>query len=163
MVLENKQKEAMSNSSRTPALTARWINGLFAGALIVTCVLAQTDQPGPPCLFRRVFHLPCPGCGLTRSFKAVWRGEWLYALRLHPLGPFCFLLCALFLLVALFQRRLSNTPFAMPRLYAWLLRKSTRLTLIALMLGVWIVKLCLLFAYAHSIDSPWTRFLIYGD
>lgn len=150
----------MSPPLRSPLALAWCINGLFAGALIVTCVLSQADQPGPPCLFQWAFHLPCPGCGLTRSFKAMWRGEWMQALRYHPLGPMYFGLCAAFLLAALFEKFLIRTPLAPAHLHAWLIRKSTLLTLAALMLGVWFVKLCLLLAYSRGLHRDVTYFLL---
>jgi hypothetical protein len=39
------------------------------------------------CLFRRLTAVPCPGCGLTRAFVHLARGEWLAALADHPLAP----------------------------------------------------------------------------
>lgn len=38
------------------------------------------------CLLRRFAHLPCPGCGLTRAFAHLAKGEWTAAFRLHPLA-----------------------------------------------------------------------------
>ncbi len=39
------------------------------------------------CLFRRLTGIPCPGCGLTRAFAHLAKGEWRAALRDHPLAP----------------------------------------------------------------------------
>ena len=39
------------------------------------------------CLSRRFFHMPCPGCGLTRAFAHLAKGEWPAALADHPLAP----------------------------------------------------------------------------
>lgn len=39
------------------------------------------------CLLRRFADLPCPGCGLTRAFVHLARGEWSAALADHPLAP----------------------------------------------------------------------------
>ncbi len=39
------------------------------------------------CTVRRVLGIPCPGCGLTRSFVFMGHGEWLSALRMNWLGP----------------------------------------------------------------------------
>jgi hypothetical protein len=39
------------------------------------------------CLFRRLTGVPCPGCGLTRSWAHLAKGEWSASLRAHPLGP----------------------------------------------------------------------------
>jgi len=41
---------------------------------------------GLPCPFHATTHLPCPGCGLTRSVLAIFRGEFGYAFSLHPFG-----------------------------------------------------------------------------
>jgi hypothetical protein len=38
------------------------------------------------CLFRNTFDLPCPGCGLTRSWVALARGEPTRSLAAHSLG-----------------------------------------------------------------------------
>ena len=38
------------------------------------------------CYSRAVFGVPCPGCGLTRSFVYVARGDWQAAWREHRLG-----------------------------------------------------------------------------
>lgn len=43
------------------------------------------------CLFRRLSGIPCPGCGMTRAFAHLAKGEWLEAARDHP---FSFLLAA---------------------------------------------------------------------
>ncbi|HYX25773.1 MAG TPA: DUF2752 domain-containing protein [Thermoanaerobaculia bacterium] len=45
------------------------------------------DAASSICLLRRVFHLPCPGCGMTRAFAALAKGDWSAAVALHPLAP----------------------------------------------------------------------------
>lgn len=40
-----------------------------------------------PCAFARVFHVPCPGCGSTRSVLALLRGDVASALRYNAFGP----------------------------------------------------------------------------
>ncbi len=40
------------------------------------------------CPFRRLTHLPCPGCGMTRALLALGRGDLHGALTFHPLSPF---------------------------------------------------------------------------
>jgi hypothetical protein len=45
------------------------------------------DYPLPEtCLARSIFGIPCPGCGLTRSFIYLARGDWQQAQALHHLG-----------------------------------------------------------------------------
>jgi hypothetical protein len=45
------------------------------------------------CASRVVFGISCPGCGLTRSFVAMARGDVGAALRFNPMGPVLFVLC----------------------------------------------------------------------
>lgn len=37
------------------------------------------------CPFKRIFGLPCPGCGLTRAWLCFLSGDWGQAIRYHPL------------------------------------------------------------------------------
>jgi hypothetical protein len=67
-----------------------WLLAGLAGAagLAVLHVWFPSGDPATAlCLSRRLLHLPCPGCGLTRAFAALAKGEWAAALRLHPLAP----------------------------------------------------------------------------
>lgn len=45
---------------------------------------------GIPCLFRCVFHLQCPGCGITHMLLAMMRGDFSGAFYSHPV-IFCFM------------------------------------------------------------------------
>jgi hypothetical protein len=45
------------------------------------------------CMSRRLFNMPCPGCGLTRSFVAVSRGKIQEAFRFNLMGPIIYLVC----------------------------------------------------------------------
>lgn len=38
------------------------------------------------CPFYTLTGLPCPGCGLTRSFVSLGHGQWETSLHWHPLG-----------------------------------------------------------------------------
>jgi hypothetical protein len=51
------------------------------------------------CALRRFAGLPCPGCGLTRAFLALSRGDLEAAIHFHPLAPLLAMeLCAAWLL-----------------------------------------------------------------
>lgn len=45
----------------------------------------------PACPFYALTGHPCPFCGGTRSYAAMWQGDLGSALRYHPLGPALFL------------------------------------------------------------------------
>lgn len=49
------------------------------------------------CLFLSIFKIPCPGCGLTRAFRAIFEGNITLALKYNFLSIFIFI----FLLVSL--------------------------------------------------------------
>jgi hypothetical protein len=71
----------------------RAAGGFDAGA-------AALSLPGL-CLFHRLTGLDCPGCGMTRAFVALWRGDLVAAEALHPFsGP----LLATLVLLALLPR-----------------------------------------------------------
>ncbi len=67
------------------------------------------------CPLRNLTGIPCPGCGLTRSFMAIARGDFDYALSMHLFGPPLFAAFALAILLMAVElktgRRLRGTPF----------------------------------------------------
>jgi len=49
---------------------------------------AAADEGGRPlCLLRYAGGIPCPTCGMTRSFRCIGQGMLGDALAFHPLGP----------------------------------------------------------------------------
>lgn len=40
---------------------------------------------GQRCTIARVFHRPCPGCGMTRAALLLLHGDWRASLHMHPL------------------------------------------------------------------------------
>jgi hypothetical protein len=71
-------------------LRAAAVASLFA---LVALVLASGAVP---CLFARVTHVPCPGCGSTRAALALLRLDLEGLARTNPLGPLMALLVAAF-------------------------------------------------------------------
>jgi len=64
------------------------------GCLCVTMPVWAIRLPMPDtCWSRSVLGISCPGCGLTRSFAAMARGEIRTALHMNPCGPLLFILC----------------------------------------------------------------------
>lgn len=68
--------------------------GAGAAWLFAPCIIPLLRQFGPPCLFRSVTGLCCPGCGLTRACIALLHGDWYAAWRYNYLLPFAVLLTA---------------------------------------------------------------------
>jgi hypothetical protein len=69
------------------------VNERRLAGLAVASVLAAALMPermareGPTlCLFRRATGLPCPSCGMTRSWNAAARLKLRDSVRFHPFG-----------------------------------------------------------------------------
>jgi hypothetical protein len=57
------------------------------GLAVLHAWVPDADPRTAVCLSRRLLDMPCPGCGLTRAFAHLAKGEWLEALADHPLAP----------------------------------------------------------------------------
>ena len=53
------------------------------------------------CAFHNVTGIPCPGCGLTRSFVSCGHGHLTQAFIYHPAGPLLFAALIIYLALAL--------------------------------------------------------------
>ena len=74
------------------------LSGVFAASALLPLPHGASGQIGSLpsiCLFYHWTGLPCPGCGLTRSFVCLGHGELRESLHWHPLGPAIFLVLAL--------------------------------------------------------------------
>ncbi|MCA9490880.1 MAG: DUF2752 domain-containing protein [Myxococcales bacterium] len=71
---------------------------ICATIVVLAAVLTPTDavvsvfgyEIPVLCGFRRLTGIPCPGCGLTRSFVYLAHGHPIDAFRMNVFGPFLF-------------------------------------------------------------------------
>lgn len=92
-------------------------------------------------MFRRACHIPCPGCGLTRSFNALWHGNFSASFHYHPLAlPLCVLL-AMCAGVWLFGNTLPVTRRVSEQLEREMVQPRVWLMLLVIWLSVWIARL----------------------
>jgi len=71
-----RQMDGLVQQPRRAALAALvWVAALLPAAL-------RWQQ----CGFARVFHIPCPGCGMTRAVTLLLAGDWRASLHMHPLA-----------------------------------------------------------------------------
>jgi hypothetical protein len=71
---------------RSPTL---WTLTGLAGLAGLVILHFWVPAPGPQnsiCIFRRLTSIPCPGCGMTRAFAHLAKGEWGAAARDHLLA-----------------------------------------------------------------------------
>lgn len=53
-------------------------------AVLLLLAFALFSEPGL-CIFRRITGIPCPSCGMTRSYLALFSGNLKSAFLMHPL------------------------------------------------------------------------------
>lgn len=51
------------------------------------------------CLFKKIFHISCPGCGLTRSFRSILNLDFTNAFKYNILGIPLFILCIIYIIL----------------------------------------------------------------
>ncbi len=89
------------NCGRTEQLC---LLALCIGAIAGSFLLERTDSGRlalmgtvlpETCPVKVMLGLPCPGCGLTRSFAAMSAGEVMVAYGYNAMGPVIYVLCLL--------------------------------------------------------------------
>jgi hypothetical protein len=63
---------------------------------VVALVAMLAYAKALPCIFAKVFRVPCPGCGSTRAVLALLRGDLHDVVRHNPFGPLVAVLLACF-------------------------------------------------------------------
>jgi hypothetical protein len=105
----------------------------LARMAVTAALLAPPElvEHGPVlCPIRRATGVPCPSCGLTRSWTAVAHGRFGDGFRMHPLGPPAFLAAvALSLTPRRWLERIPPYPMAVMPAFA------------AMWIGVWLIRL----------------------
>lgn len=132
-----------------PLYHVMWL-ALAAGVLMAAAVLSiqggsqivvpVIDQPLPElCSFKRMWGLPCPGCGLTRSCVALVHGELATSWTYNPAGVMIVLLLAFqlpFRLLQLWRIHRGSAAISLG-----LAVPLTLLGLTALLIGHWAVRI----------------------
>jgi hypothetical protein len=119
--------------SPTPRLASAEV--LAAGgvvALAAACLFSPEHIDDGPviCPFRRLTGLPCPGCGLTRSWVHLTHGWWRESVLAHPFGPLAVVLVVVLAVLAVRARlrrtaapsldRIAKHPLGIAVAVAWL-------------------------------------------
>lgn len=129
-------------TTTTPRVAStEWI---AAGGVVASGVAVAMDpagiEDGPIiCPFRLLTGLPCPGCGLTRSWVYGVHGQWGDSFASHPFGLPLLVAVLVLAVVALTRRVRRDPPPSIDRIVghpvtkivigAWLVFSAVRLAL----------------------------------
>ncbi|HEV8133130.1 MAG TPA: DUF2752 domain-containing protein [Pyrinomonadaceae bacterium] len=98
------------------------------GLLSLGAVYVFAFEPGktgifPPCVFRQLTGLQCPGCGSTRALHQLLHGHFVTAFTLNPLFVIAtpLLLYVLLKYTTLSFRGITPKPNALPARYIYLI------------------------------------------
>ncbi|SCP96038.1 DUF2752 domain-containing protein [Anaerobium acetethylicum] len=106
-------------------------------AILIFYILARMAGIGTGCYIKGTFGIPCPGCGMTRAFLHLFRGDLAGAFYYHPL----FLLPAVILILLIYEfRRKARIPVVI-----WIVS-------VVLMLAVYAVRMILYFPDTAPMD-----------
>lgn len=133
----------MDGGCQHRARRSHWVGAVSGCALLATLVLAVRPSSGVPCLFRVVFGVPCPGCGLTRSLAFIWRADLVGAVRYHPLGPLAFAYAVMFVADSIWPARWRRSREALDRVCDAALSRRAVTTVGVALVAVWALRLVL--------------------
>lgn len=121
-----------------------WALAGAAGAVAALVLHAWVPPDGAAfvlCPLRRFTGLPCPGCGLTRAFAHLAKGEWSAAVRAHPLAPLLAAELAGAWIAwggAAAARLRTSVPRAWARPWSW---EAVALGHVAVLVAVWLGRM----------------------
>lgn len=138
-------------ASRIPG-TFDWIIACGAFAVLVTGLMFTPEAPPglSVCVFHSMTGLPCPGCGLTRSFCAIAHLRWGDAWNFNPFG---FIWYGLTLLLAARPVLIRRTDYAEYE-RRWMNSHWSYILPIALVTLMWAFGLCRMWNVAQQRSTP---------
>ena len=74
---------------------------LLSGTLFIFIIV--TGKVNVECLFKKIFHISCPGCGLTRSFRSILNLDFINAFKYNILGIPLFVSFIVFSIMLIFD------------------------------------------------------------
>lgn len=81
--------------------------GLICIVLMIPLIIGifnpNIDQETSICPFLYVFHIPCPGCGLTKSIIHFYKGEWEASIHFHWWGGIFILIATCIIILSAYD------------------------------------------------------------
>lgn len=88
------------------------------------------------CPVMRLWHFPCPGCGITKSVIFLYRGDVSASLHYHPFGIVLVIVLILFLLISVIDMIVYSDLFGRTLEIRWIWQ-----TLAVSVFVMWLIKL----------------------
>ena len=96
------------------------IAGVMITLAIPFCIMKlngnNIEQAQSLCPFKLLTGLPCPGCGITKSFIFLYEGDLAKSFHYHLFGPFVVVFCV-FLIVLLIAEIILQKEYCRSILY----------------------------------------------
>lgn len=111
-------------------------------AWLCAAVFCGGDAGFMVCPSKWVYHIPCPGCGITRAVVLFSGGRWVDAVALNPNVVLPVLLLPVVPLV-LFHDLFARDrwlPLVCSRIESLLHRKCVLMTVLAVELAIWVAN-----------------------
>jgi len=70
------------------------------------------------CVFKKIIHIACPGCGLTRSLKSILSFDFISSIKHNILGIPVFIIGIIVIIMAL-RDFIKNEDTLMPNIYRY--------------------------------------------
>lgn len=81
----------------------RIINLFILTIIIIFIWLMVSGTIHYSCIFKRIFNICCPGCGLTRSFRCILNFDFIEAIKYNILGIPLFICSIIFSIMLIFD------------------------------------------------------------
>lgn len=81
----------------------RIINLFILTIIIIFIWLMVSGTIHYSCIFKRIFNICCPGCGLTRSFRCILNFDFIEAIKYNILGIPLFVSFIIFSIMLIFD------------------------------------------------------------
>lgn len=119
-----------------------WLPAIVFGLLVAFFLYPKVLSVYPifGCKFKQVTHLPCPGCGGTRAFVSLFKGDIWGSFCYNPTVVYCLLAYIHFMALYFIRLHITKT------IYNKIVHVSYYFVGLAIVIiGQWIVKLIIIF------------------